>query len=97
MLACTATSRRHNCCYRRERESTPSPKVLITRGTGLHYAALNGHRRMVEFLVGQGADVSVKDTKVGSAPAGWAEHDGHPEIKDYLEQIAGGNPGTSVI
>jgi uncharacterized protein len=58
-------------------------------GTGLHYAALRGHRAMVEFLVAHGADVNVKDTKVGSTPAGWAEHGGHPEIKDYLEGIAG--------
>src|SRR5215212_4027486 len=41
-------------------------------GTGLHYAALNGHRGMVEFLIDQGANVNVKDTKVNSTPAGWA-------------------------
>src|SRR6267142_5511842 len=43
-------------------------------GTGLHYAALNGQRAMVEFLLQQGADRAVKDTKVGSTAAGWAEH-----------------------
>ncbi|HEV2826588.1 MAG TPA: ankyrin repeat domain-containing protein [Pyrinomonadaceae bacterium] len=57
-------------------------------GTGLHYAALNGHRRMVEFLIEQGADVNVKDTKVHSTAAGWADHGGHPELKDYLDEIA---------
>jgi hypothetical protein len=57
-------------------------------GAGLHYAALNGLRALVEFLVEQGADVNIKDTKVGSTPAGWAEHGGHPELKEYLEQIA---------
>jgi len=56
-------------------------------GTGLHYAALNGHRTMVEFLIQQGAQVDSKDTKVDSTPAGWADYGGHPEIKDYLEQI----------
>lgn len=56
-------------------------------GTGLHYAALNGHRALVEFLLGQGADVSVKDTKVGSTAAGWADHGGYPELKDYLELL----------
>ena len=56
-------------------------------GTGLHYAALNGHRTMVEFLIKQGANVNIKDTKVGSTPAGWAEYGGHFEIKDYLEQV----------
>ncbi len=57
-------------------------------GTGLHYAALNGHRAMVGFLIERGANVSVKDTKVHSTPAGWADHGGHAELKNYLEQIA---------
>ena len=53
-------------------------------GTGLHYAALNGHRAMVEFLLDHGADRNVKDTKVGSTAAGWAEHGGHPDLRDML-------------
>jgi ankyrin repeat protein len=53
-------------------------------GTGLHYAALNGHRPIVEFLLAHGADRSVKDTKVSSTAAGWAEHGGHPELRDLL-------------
>ena len=53
-------------------------------GTGLHYAALNGQRAMVEFLLSHGADLTVKDTKVGSTPAGWAEYGGHPELLDLL-------------
>jgi ankyrin repeat protein len=57
-------------------------------GTGLHYAALNGHRGMVEFLVAQGANANIKDTKVGGTPAGWAEYGGHVELKNYLEQVA---------
>jgi ankyrin repeat protein len=55
-------------------------------GTGLHYAALNGHRAMVEFLLQQGADREVKDTKVGSNAAGWAEHGRHLEIAELLRQ-----------
>jgi ankyrin repeat protein len=57
-------------------------------GTGLHYAAHNGHRGMVEFLIQQGAKVNVRDSKVNSTPAGWAEHGGHAELKQYLDQIA---------
>ena len=57
-------------------------------GTGLHYAALNGHKAMVDFLVEQGADVNIKDTKVGSTAAGWANHAGHVELKNYLDQVA---------
>lgn len=54
-------------------------------GTGLHYAALNGHRPMVEFLLQHGADKNVKDTKVGSTAAGWAEYGGHSELLDLLQ------------
>lgn len=53
-------------------------------GSGLHYAALNGHRAMVEFLLSSGADPNLKDTKVGSTPAGWADYGGHPELLDLL-------------
>jgi ankyrin repeat protein len=53
-------------------------------GTGLHYAALNGHRPMVDFLLAHGADRSIKDTKVNSTAAGWADHGGHPDLRDLL-------------
>jgi ankyrin repeat protein len=56
-------------------------------GTGLHYAALNGHRAMVEFLLAHGADRNVKDTKVGSTAAGWAEYGGHPELRNLLNLL----------
>jgi ankyrin repeat protein len=55
-------------------------------GTGLHYAAMDGHRPMVEYLLAHGADPCIKDNKVCSTPAGWAEHGGHPEIKALLER-----------
>jgi ankyrin repeat protein len=55
-------------------------------GTALHYAALNGHRAMVEFLIELGADVHIKDTKVGQTAAGWADHGGHSGIKDMLRR-----------
>lgn len=55
-------------------------------GTALHYAALNGHRGMVEFLLGHGADASLKDPKVHQTPAGWAEYGGHPAISALLHQ-----------
>jgi ankyrin repeat protein len=53
-------------------------------GTGLHYAAFNGQRAMVEFLLAHGADRTLKDTKVGATAAGWAEHAGHTELLDLL-------------
>jgi ankyrin repeat protein len=55
-------------------------------GTGLHYAALNGHRPMVEFLLAHGADRSIQDTKVNSTAAGWADNGGHPELRDLLAE-----------
>ena len=56
-------------------------------GTGLHYAALNGHRAMVEFLIEQGADVSIQDPKVSRTPAGWADYGGHPELAELLDPV----------
>lgn len=53
-------------------------------GTGLHYAALNGHRPMVEYLIRRGADRTVVDEKVRATAAGWAEHGGHVDLRDYL-------------
>ena len=57
-------------------------------GTGLHYAALRGHRTMVDFLLQRGANPNVRDSKVNNSPAGWAAYGGHKELSDYLEQIA---------
>jgi ankyrin repeat protein len=54
----------------------------------LHYAAHNGDRALIEFLLERGADVNIKDTKVASTAAGWAEHGGYRELKDYLDQFA---------
>lgn len=53
-------------------------------GTGLHYSAMNGHRAMVDFLLDHDADRTIKDPKVGSTPSGWADHGGHPELRDLL-------------
>jgi hypothetical protein len=39
---------------------------------------------MVEFLLAHGADRNIKDTKVGSTAAGWAEYGGHPELLELL-------------
>jgi len=54
-------------------------------GTGLHYAAFNSHRPMVEFLLDNGADRNVKDTKVNATAAGWADYAGHTELRDLLQ------------
>jgi ankyrin repeat protein len=57
-------------------------------GTGLHNAAVNGHRAMVEFLIENSADANIRDEKVNGTPAGWADYGGHGDLRDYLEQVA---------
>jgi ankyrin repeat protein len=63
------------------------PEGFDFSGTGLHYAALNGYREMVDFLLLCGADASVRDGKVNNTPAGWADHGGHPELAVYLKEV----------
>src|SRR5262249_35405912 len=62
-------------------------------GTGLHYAAYNGHGDTVEFLVAHGADPNIKDEKVAATPAGWADAGHHTEIRDSLLRCS--NTGVS--
>jgi ankyrin repeat protein len=49
--------------------------------TALHYAALNGHRQIVELLVERGANVNSRDGQFGATPAGWAI--------EYLRELGG--------
>lgn len=57
-------------------------------GTALHNAAVQGNKGIVEFLIQQGADATVLDTKVKSTAAGWADHGGHIQLRDLLELTA---------
>ena len=52
-----------------------------TGATALHYAALGGHRFVVQELVKHGADVNVRDDKFGATPTGWAI--------EYLREVGG--------
>jgi ankyrin repeat protein len=40
--------------------------------TPLHYAALNGHRQIVQLLLERGADINGTDNQFRATPAGWA-------------------------
>ena len=84
--ACTVTSLPRRFCWKEAPRSTRSQEASITPAPALHYAALNGQRAMVEFLIDQGADVTIQDTKVFGTPAGWADYGGHPELKDVLRR-----------
>jgi uncharacterized protein len=55
-------------------------------GTPLHYAALEGRREMVEFLLQHGADPSVRDTKIGKLAEDWADHGKHGDLAEYLRK-----------
>jgi hypothetical protein len=47
----------------------------------IHYAALNGHSRIVRLLVHRGAHVNSTDSQFGATPAGWAI--------EYLRELGG--------
>lgn len=53
-------------------------------GTGLHWAAINGHKSMVEFLVVHGTDLTIRDARFNATPEGWAAEGRHEEIRDLL-------------
>lgn len=52
--------------------------------TALHHAAEGGHLEVIEVLLAAGADPAIEDDVYGGTPAGWAEHNGHPEARELL-------------
>jgi len=56
-------------------------EVDASGATALHYAALNGHRRIARLLVERGADINHRDAEFGATPAGWAI--------EYLRELGG--------
>ena len=57
--------------------------------TVLHFAAWKGHLEVVEYLVGQGADVNAK-TDDGDTVLHFAAWDGHTDVVRYLVGQGGG-------
>jgi ankyrin repeat protein len=49
--------------------------------TPLHYAAIHGHRQIVQLLLERGADINSRDSRFGATPAGWAI--------EYLREMGG--------
>jgi hypothetical protein len=56
-------------------------------GTPLHYAAYEGRREMVDWLLRHGADPTIRDTKIGKLPEDWAEHSGHKDLAEQLQLL----------
>jgi ankyrin repeat protein len=54
-------------------------------GTALHWAAGNGHRETVEFLLASRARADLRDDQFHGTPASWALEFGHPEIAALLQ------------
>ncbi len=55
-------------------------------GTALHWAAINGHKDTIAFLVAHGVDLTIRDTKFASTPEGWAAEGQHDEIRELLHR-----------
>ncbi len=62
-----------------------NPVGFHSHSTPLHQAAAYGHYETVRLLVERGARPDMKDTTPGQATAaGWARHEGHKDIEEYL-------------
>ncbi len=55
--------------------------------TLLHQAAYYGHRQLAEWLIARGADPTIRDLQFNGTPAGWAEHNGQPELAEWLRGL----------
>jgi len=56
------------------------------RSTPLGWAARNGVKNMVEFLMGRGAATNLPDDEAWATPLAWAERLGHVEIAERLRR-----------
>ena len=53
--------------------------------TGLHWAAVNGHRTTVDLLLQRGASRTIRDARFNATPEAWAEEGGHRDIVQALQ------------
>ena len=75
--------------------STPVDGVDRDGSTALHEAAFLGRADSVQRLLRHGADPARRDTRFGSTPLGWCEHQrdhvgaghGHDEVEHLLRPI----------
>lgn len=55
------------------------------KGTALHAACWRGEAELVRWLIGAGADPTIRDGLADSDAVGWAIHHGHPELVPILK------------
>jgi peptide-methionine (S)-S-oxide reductase len=55
--------------------------------TALHHAVCSGSLEAVKILVEAGAKLDIRDKVYNGTPLDWAEHEGQPEIADYLRNV----------
>ena len=63
------------------------PPGFEHKGGVLHWAAIRGKEAVVEYLVGQGADVGLRDGTMNLLASDWAEFEGHKTIATYLTMV----------
>lgn len=73
---------------RRGAEISATPPGYHWHGTALHAAAWRGDRELAEWLLGEGADPTIRDGLANSDAIGWANHHGHPELVEVLNRAS---------
>jgi hypothetical protein len=53
---------------------------------GLHWAAINGHKKLVESLIGNGAVLGLRDEQFNSTALNWALEGNQTEIAELLRR-----------
>lgn len=61
-----------------------TPPGYHWHGTALHAAVWRGGRGLVQWLLGAGADASIRDGLADSDAAGWARHHGQDHLLDLF-------------
>ncbi len=56
----------------------------VNRTAPLHEAAMRGNLEIIRLLIEHGADPNTRDRSYDATPAGWAEHHGETDAKEYL-------------
>ena len=63
-----------------------NPRGVHGHATPLHVAVWKGQEATVRWLVEHGARTDIVDTVHGGTPLGWAHHEGHTAIADYISK-----------